>query len=58
MSEEKAEETPAHIHPTAEDVAAWHGYQLDEITGQGVAKVERNIVEIQVVTPAIDCIKR
>lgn len=52
MSEEKAEETPGHIHPTAEDVAAWHGYQLDEITGQGVAKVEGLFVDQESGEPA------
>ncbi len=59
MSEEEAAESPSgsdqapvHTHPTAEDVAAWHGYQLDEITGQGVAKVEGLFVDKESGEPA------
>ncbi len=59
MSEEEAGESPSgsdqapvHAHPTAEDVAAWHGYQLDEITGQGVAKVEGLFVDKESGEPA------
>lgn len=31
--------------PSADDVKAWEGYQLDEISGQGVAKVEGLFVD-------------
>jgi hypothetical protein len=31
--------------PSVEDVKAWKGYQLDEISGQGVAKVEGLFVD-------------
>jgi hypothetical protein len=31
--------------PSTEDVKAWEGYQLDEISGQGVAKVEGLFVD-------------
>ena len=33
--------------PSVEDVKAWKGYQLDEISGQGVAKVEGLFVDFQ-----------
>ncbi len=50
MSEEKAQ--GATTNPTVEDVEAWHGYQLDEISGQGVAKVEGLFVDNESGEPA------
>jgi hypothetical protein len=35
----------AAVLPSADDVKAWEGYQLDEISGQGVAKVEGLFVD-------------
>lgn len=33
--------------PSADDVKAWEGYQVDEISGQGVAKVEGLFVDTE-----------
>jgi hypothetical protein len=38
--------------PSADDVKAWEGYQLDEISGQGVAKVEGLFVDKESGEPA------
>jgi len=38
--------------PTLEDVEAWHGYQLDEVSGKGVAKVEGLFVDKESGEPA------
>jgi hypothetical protein len=38
--------------PSADDVKAWEGYQLDEISGQGVAKVEGLFVDKESGKPA------
>jgi hypothetical protein len=44
---------PASMNlPSAEDVKAWKGYQLDEISGQGVAKVEGLFVDAESGEPA------
>jgi hypothetical protein len=40
------------VLPSADDVKAWEGYQLDEISGQGVAKVEGLFVDAESGDPA------
>lgn len=59
MSEEESEGTPsgadestAPVRPGLEDVKAWHDYQLDEISGQGVARVEGLFVDSETGEPA------
>ena len=42
----------AAVLPSADDVKAWEGYQLDEISGQGVAKVEGLFVDKESGEPA------
>ncbi len=42
----------ASTQPGVEDVKAWEGYQLDEISGQGVAKVEGLFVDKETGEPA------
>ncbi|MEX1219968.1 MAG: hypothetical protein WEB05_06235 [Solirubrobacterales bacterium] len=48
---ESAGLAPATL-PSAADVKAWEGYQLDEITGQGVAKVEGLFIDRESGEPA------
>lgn len=49
---EKGQATAGPAQPTLEDVQAWQGYQLDEISGQGVAKVEGVFVDKESGGPA------
>ena len=48
----EAEPAVAPAQPGLEDVTAWQGYQVDEITGQGVAKVEGLFVDTETGEPA------
>jgi len=60
MAEEEGDKTTAPadqsaaapVQPGLEDVKAWEGYQLDEISGQGVAKVEGLFVDSETGEPA------
>jgi hypothetical protein len=49
---EKQAAPAAAVLPSADDVKAWEGYQLDEISGQGVAKVEGLFVDKESGEPA------
>jgi hypothetical protein len=51
-SEAAAQPAAAPSQPGLEDVKAWQGYQLDEISGQGVAKVEGLFVDSETGEPA------
>ncbi|MBN8867399.1 MAG: hypothetical protein J0H98_07580 [Solirubrobacterales bacterium] len=55
MSDEQAPKTDAAKaapQPSLDDVRAWEGYRVDEITGHGVARVEGLFVDAESNQPA------
>lgn len=52
MTETKPGNAPSPTRPSREDVEAWAGYRVDEITGHSVAKVEGLFVDGESGEPA------